>query len=105
MVCDMTSVERLSVRLTPDTMAVLQELVDSGEFRSISDAVARAIESFISSRFDDDEVRDIVRRQGSADAVPLDDLVMDGSTSLEDAVRDAVRDMVRSRIGSEDADG
>lgn len=98
----MDSTERVGVRLSSEALAVLRELVDTGEFTSMSDAVREAVDALIRSRFTQEEVFEIVGRQGSRKTVEFDSLVRDGETSLEDAVRSAVRDMVNSRLERED---
>lgn len=97
----MISTERVAVRLSPETLAVLEELVDKGEFQSVADAVGSAVQSLISSRFSPEEAEAIARSRSERESVDMGDLIRDGEPSLEGAVRSAVRDMVQSRLDRE----
>ncbi len=95
----MGSVEKITVRLSSETLDLLQQLVDSGEFSSLSDAVHHAVDELIESR----------RLDISADLPPIagpqdiEALIRDGDTQLlDEAIRNAVIERVRSKVSSGD---
>ncbi|MGI5965163.1 MAG: ribbon-helix-helix domain-containing protein [Candidatus Methanomethylophilaceae archaeon] len=99
----MESVERVTVRLSSQTVALLKTLVDDGEYQNLSDVVRDAIDSFISARFTPENIAKITVDLPKKRATELEELVKDGdAVSMEDAIRNAVVEYVRSRVHPED---
>ncbi len=93
----MDSDQRITVRLSSETVSILRSLVDSGEFRSLSDAVRSVLDGYAEERL----------AQGVTPAPDLgddflciQDLTIDGS-SLDDAVCAAARQFVRWKTAGE----
>lgn len=96
----MGSTERVTIRLSPETMDLLQTLVDDGQFHSLSDAVACAVDEFIGSRITPERISEVVSAPPCRNVIEMEALVHDGSAlMMGDAVRDAVREYVRTRRG------
>ncbi len=101
----MESTERVTVRLSSDTLAVLRTLVDSGEYQNLSDILREAIEDFISIRFTPDNISKILVEIPKKRATELENLVKEGdAVSMDDAVRNAVTEYIRSKMRPEDRD-
>ena len=101
----MESTERVTVRLSSDTLAVLRTLVDSGEYQNLSEILREAIEDFISIRFTPDNISKILVEIPKKRATELENLVKEGdAVSMDDAVRNAVTEYIRSKMRPEDRD-
>ena len=101
----MESTERVTVRLSSDTLAVLRTLVDSGEYQNLSEILREAIEDFISIRFTPDNISKILVEIPKKRATELENLVKEGDAgSMDDAVRNAVTEYIRSKMRPEDRD-
>lgn len=99
----MDPAEKIIVRLAPDTIILLQALVDRGEYSSLSESVADAIEKMIGSKFTPEEAERIISGQIRERPVSMESLLKDGDPeSMDEAVRKAVRDYVRSRMDPEE---
>lgn len=100
----MDPTEKIIVRLSPETVLVLQALVDRGEYRSLSESVAAAIEQMIESKFTPDEVEKIARSRVREPSLKMESLLTEGNgpESLDEAVRRVVRGYVRSRMDPEE---
>jgi len=95
----MDPTEKIIVRLSPDTMIVLQALVDSGEYDSLSESVSDAISKMIESRFTPKEVAKIVKEHSKEKPLKMESLLTDGEPkSMDESVKKAVKDYVRSRL-------
>ncbi|HEX9341454.1 MAG TPA: ribbon-helix-helix domain-containing protein [Thermoplasmata archaeon] len=91
--------ERVTIRLPPDKVKALHQLVKSGEFDTVSDAIRAAIDRFIDIHFAPDYIRKLMIELPKGNVVDLQQLVKSGdSVSVEDAVRNAVREYVRRRL-------
>ncbi len=91
--------ERVTIRLPPDKVKALHQLVKSGEFDNVSDAIRAAIDRFIDIHFAPDYIRKLMIELPKGNVVELKQLVKSGdSVSVEDAVRNAVREYVRRRL-------
>jgi len=95
--------EKIIVRLSPDTVLVLQSLVDKGEYRSLSESVADAIEQMIEAKFTPEEIEKIVSNRIREQPLRIESLLTDNNPeSMDEAVRKAVRGYVRSRMDREE---
>ena len=91
--------DRVTIRIPPEKIQSLQQLVKKGEFDTISDAIRAAIDRFIDQKFAPDYVRKLTIELPKGNVVDLQSLVKQGdSVSIEDAIRNAVREYVRRRI-------
>ncbi len=99
----MNSQERVTLRLSSDTLKILTSLVDSGEFSNISDVIRAAVDEFIDKRFTPENIAKISVDLPKTKVIELESLVRSGdSVSLDDAVRNAVREYVRTRKNLEE---
>jgi Arc/MetJ-type ribon-helix-helix transcriptional regulator len=91
--------ERVTIRLPPDRVKALHQLVKSGTYTTISDVIRAAIDRFIDMQFSPDYIRKLMIELPKGNVVDLQQLVKSGdSVSVEDAVRNAVREYVRRRL-------
>ena len=91
--------ERVTIRIPPDKIQHLQQLVKQGDFDTISDAIRAAIDRFIDQKFAPDYIRKLTIELPKGNVVELQHLVKQGdSVSVEDAIRNAVREYVRRRV-------
>src|SRR2546427_12949427 len=91
--------ERVTIRIPPDKIKALHQLVKSGDFTTISDAIRAAIDRFIDVKFAPDYIRKLMIELPKGNVVDLQQLVKSGdSVSVEDAVRNAGREYVRRRL-------
>ena len=91
--------ERVTIRLPPDKVKALHQLVKSGTYTTISDAIRAAIDRFIDQKFAPDYIRKLTIELPKGNVVELQHLVKQGdSVSVEDAIRNAVREYVRRRV-------
>src|SRR5436189_3198244 len=91
--------ERVTNRLPPDKVKALHQLVKSGDYDTVSDAIRAAIDRFIDIHFAPDYIRKLMIELPKGNVVDLQQLVKSGdSVSVEDAVRNAVREYVRRRL-------
>ncbi len=95
----MASTERVAIRLTPDTIAVLDTLVQSGEFPTLSDVIMGAIGEFINDRFTAEDISKILEELPNKKTVSPESLMDSGApTDMDAAVRAAVGNYVRNRL-------
>lgn len=95
----MAATDRVTVRLSAEQIALIQHLVDSGEFETVTDVVREAMDQFLSTRFSPENIRRIMVEIPKDSALKLETLVNDGdSVSFDDAIRNAVREYTRSRL-------
>lgn len=95
----MGPVERYSVRLTPETVAVLNTFVESGEYNSLNEVIMAAINDFIMSRLGPEDVRRILEEK--IDVVPIDPLTViaqDENAGFDDIIKTAVEKYVREKM-------
>lgn len=77
----------------------MQELVDRGEFDNLSDAIRKALEEFIESRFTPENITKMTVDIPKGNVNDLQHLIDSGdSVSMDDAIRNAVREYTRNRI-------
>lgn len=95
----MVTTERITVRLPADKLQLLQNLVDSGRYENLSDAVRDAVDIFIETNFAPDNISKVTVDLPKGNVLELESLVKDGdSVSLDDAIRNAVREYTRARV-------
>ena len=91
--------ERVTIRIPPDKIQHLHQLVKQGTYDTISDAIRAAIDRFIDQQFAPDYIRKLTIELPKGNVVELQHLVKQGdSVSVEDAIRNAVREYVRRRV-------
>jgi Arc/MetJ-type ribon-helix-helix transcriptional regulator len=91
--------ERVTIRIPPDKIHQLQQLVKGGDYDTISDVIRAAIDRFLDFKFSPDYIRKLTIELPKGNVVDLQQLVKSGdSVSVEDAVRNAVREYVRRRL-------
>jgi Arc/MetJ-type ribon-helix-helix transcriptional regulator len=99
----MDPTEKIIVRLTQDTILLLQTLVDRGEYGSLSEGVSDAIDKMIGSKLTPKEITKILGEHIRERPLNMESLLTDGDPeSLDEALRRAVRDYVRTRIEPEE---
>lgn len=95
----MAPIEKVTVRLPDDVVAVLKALVERQKFVSVQDAVREAVRRLISSELTAEDISAILMTQMD-DRVKMEDLMSDNSSeSMDEALKRAVSDYVRSRMG------
>jgi Arc/MetJ-type ribon-helix-helix transcriptional regulator len=94
--------ERVTIRIPTERLKALQELVDNGQYGTISDAIRAAIDRFVDERNTPEYIQRITIELPKGNVVELQELVHTGdSVSVDDAIRNAVREYVRSRKGTQ----
>jgi len=95
----MDQTEKIIVRLSPDTVILLQALVDRGEYDSLSESVADAINKMVESRFTKKEMAKLAKEHTKEQPLNMESLLSDGDPeSMDDAVRRAVKEYVKTRM-------
>ena len=96
----MDKTEKIMVRLSPDKIIALQALVDRGDYKSLSEGVADAINRMIESKFTTEEITEIIGEHAEEKPLRMESLMTDKDpVSMDEAVKKAVRDYVKSRMG------
>lgn len=91
--------ERVTIRIPPDKIHALNQLVKTGDYDTLSDVIRAAIDRFLDFKFSPDYIRKVTIELPKGNVVELQQLVKAGdSVSIEDAVRNAVREYVRRRL-------
>ncbi|MCL2318343.1 MAG: hypothetical protein FWC44_04775 [Methanomassiliicoccaceae archaeon] len=99
----MEPTEKIIVRVSPDTVTILQELVDRREFGSLSESVADAIKEMIASKLTDEEIAKILSEHAREKPLKMETLLTDDDKeSMDEAVKKAVRGYVRARMEPEE---
>ena len=92
----------MTIRLSTDSVDLMQELVEQGTFETITDIIREAVEEFLGKYYPPDNVQKVTVDLPKNNAVELETLVSDGdSISLDDAIRNAVREYTRTRLTKE----
>lgn len=95
----METMDKVTVRLPAETIRLLQELVDNGEFPTMADAVRSAVDKFIGDRFTPETRIEIIESPRDDDIIEMNALVRNGdSVLINDSVCDSVRDYIRNRL-------
>lgn len=98
----MENKERMTVRLSVETVVALKALVDRGDFKSVSHAVTEAIERLVAEKFDSEELSLIISDISEED---LEDIIDEKQIdSMDEAIRNAVTEYVRAKMKPEDQD-
>ena len=93
--------ERVTVRLLSKDLKVLESLVKSGKYATLSEVIRAAINNFIETQFAPDNISKLTISFPKGNVVKLEEFVKSGesdSISVEDAVRNVVRDFVQNRV-------
>lgn len=91
--------ERVTIRLLSKDLKVLESLVKSGRYATLSDVIRAAINNFIETQFSPDHISKITVEFPKGNMVDLENIVKGGdSISVEDAIRNAVREYIQNRI-------
>jgi len=99
----MDPTEKITVRLSPDTIILLQELVDRGEYGSLSESVSDAIGKLIVSKFAPTEAAEIRKEHERKKPLKMESLLSDEEPdSMDEAVKKAIKDFVKTRMGPEE---
>jgi len=86
--------------LTTENTAVL---VDDGEYSSLSEAVATAVDRMIRSKFDREEILRVSKEANKSLTVNINSLLnVDDSAEMEKVIRKAVSEYVRSKMEPEE---
>lgn len=95
----MVPTERVTVRLTSDTIAVLETLIKTGEFSSMSDIAMAALREFIDSRFKAEDIHKILEDASKRDKISPESLIAStDSSDLDEAIKTAVSEYIRDRV-------
>ena len=95
--------EKFLVRISPDTVLLLQTLVDRGAYDSLASGVSDAIEKMIESKLSAEEIEKILEEHVRRKPFRMESLLSDGDpVSMEEAVKTAVREYVKSRSRPEE---
>jgi Arc/MetJ-type ribon-helix-helix transcriptional regulator len=95
--------ERVTIRIPTERIKALQELVDKGQYGTISDAIRAALDKFVEERNTPQYIQRMTIELPKGNVVELQELVHTGdSVSVDDAIRNAVREYVRTRKGPGD---
>ena len=89
----MESDQKLTVRLSSETVSVLRALVESGEFHTLSEAVTSVLDQYAEERLAQGVMP---APELGEDILRIEDLTIDG-TSLDEAVCSAAREFARWR--------
>ena len=93
----MGDLEKVTVRLPSETVRLLRELVDRGEFSSMAEAVNRAVDDFVDGKFTlQDRIR--IVSMPEEDVVEIGSLIHGDTDSISNQIDNAVRAFVRSRM-------
>jgi Arc/MetJ-type ribon-helix-helix transcriptional regulator len=91
--------ERVTIRIPSERLDALNDLVKSGKYDTISDAIRAAIDNFIDTQFAPEYIKRLTLELPKGNVVKLEELVKSGdSVSIEDAVRNAIREYIRKRV-------
>lgn len=91
--------QRITVRIPKEMAENLQELVDEGEFSTMSGAIRSAISEFIKARNAPEHISKVTVDLPKKKVNEIEDLVREGdSISVDDAIRTAVRNYVKEKI-------
>ena len=95
----MPPTERVTIRLSAESIDKMQDLVSSGKFETITDVIREAVDEFLGKYYSPDNMQKVTVDLPKNNAVELESLVQDGdSISIDDAIRNAVREYTRTRL-------
>lgn len=97
--CNMVSTERVTIRITKEQLLLIQNLIDSGKFDTMTDVVKGALDEFLGKYFSPENIQKVTVDLPKGNMIQLEELVRDGdSISIDDAIRNAVREYTRNRV-------
>lgn len=95
----MVSTERVTIRITKEQLLLIQNLIDSGKFDTMTDVVKTALDEFLGKYFSPENIQKVTVDLPKGNMIQLEELVRDGdSISIDDAIRNAVREYTRNRV-------
>lgn len=95
----MVSTERVTVRITKEQLLLIQNLIDSGKYETMTDVVKSALDEFLGKFYSPDNIQKVTVDLPKGNMIRLEELVREGdSVSIDDAIRNAVREYTRNRI-------
>ncbi len=90
---------RITIRLSREALEKLEELVEKGEYKNISEVVRTAIEEFLKEKNPPDNIKKLRVDLPRSTVNELMRLVEEGdAVDLDDAIRTAVREYVKRRL-------
>ncbi len=90
---------RITIRLSKSAAEKIEELVESGEFKNISEVIRRAIEDFLAEKFAPKNIEKVSVNLPKSTVSLLVELVEKGdAVDMDDAIRNAVREYVKRRV-------
>ncbi len=90
---------RITIRLSKSAAEKIEELVESGEFKNISEVIRRAIENFLAEKFAPKNIEKISVNLPKSTVSLLVELVEKGdAVDMDDAIRNAVREYVKRKV-------
>ena len=96
---NMVSTERVTIRITKEQLLLIQNLIDSGKFDTMTDVVKTALDEFLGKYFSPENIQKVTVDLPKGNMIQLEELVRDGdSISIDDAIRNAVREYTRNRV-------
>ncbi len=91
--------ERVTIRLPPEMLKHLRELVERGEYKNISDVIRASLQRFIEEQVSPPNIEKITVEFPKGNVIKLEELVHGGDAiSINDAIREAVREYIRNRF-------
>lgn len=98
----MKKTEKITVRLTSDTMILLRDLVDRGDFTNLTDCVSAAIDRLIKEKYTHKEMSKILKEKTKEISVDMGSLLAgDDPTTIDDAVKKAVVEYIKNKMEPE----
>ncbi len=97
----MSDSSRITIRLSPSATEKLQKLVESGEYKNISEVVRTAIEDFLAEKFSPKNIKRVTVDLPKKTTGLLLELVNSGdveAVDMNDAIRMAVKEYVRRYV-------
>jgi CopG family nickel-responsive transcriptional regulator len=95
----MLSTERVTIRMTKEQLLLIQNLIDSGKFETMTDVVKGALDEFLGKYFSPENIKKVIDDLPMGNMIRMEELVRGGdSASIDDAIRNAVRGYTRNRI-------
>ncbi len=91
--------QRITVRIPNEMADNLQNLVEKGEYSTMSAAIRTAIDEFIENKNAPEHISKVTVDLPKKKVNEIKNLVQEGdSISVDDAIRNAVRDYVKEKI-------
>ena len=97
----MSDSARITIRLSKNAAEKLQELVDRGDYKNLSDVIRAAIEDFLAEKFAPKNIERVsvdLPKKTVSDLLKLVDSGDVEAVDLDDAIRLAVKEYVHHKI-------